>query len=74
LEKIPVIIVISDDQPETALKAKETGALALVIKPPSIEELEKILGDLDLIPSKKITSSLPTKNLAKFLQPAVRKR
>jgi CheY-like chemotaxis protein len=49
LDKTPVIIVTSDDQPETARKAKETGALTLIIKPPSIEQLEKILKDIKLI-------------------------
>ena len=49
LDKVPVIIVTSDDQPETALKAKQTGALALIIKPPTIELLEKHLKELKLI-------------------------
>jgi len=49
LDKIPVIIVTSDDQPETARRAQKTGALALVIKPPSIEVLEDLLKDLKLI-------------------------
>jgi CheY-like chemotaxis protein len=49
LDKVPVIIVTSDDQPETARKARKTGALALIIKPPTIELLEKHLQDLNLI-------------------------
>ncbi len=49
LEKVPVIIITSDDQPETARKARDTGALALIIKPPTIELLEKQLKDLKLI-------------------------
>lgn len=49
LDKVPVIIITSDDQPETARKAKKTGALALIIKPPTIEMLEKYLRDLALI-------------------------
>jgi CheY-like chemotaxis protein len=49
LDQIPVIIITSDDQPETARKARDTGALALIIKPPTIEILEKHLQDLKLI-------------------------
>ena len=40
---IPVIIVTSDDQPETAKRAKVTGVLSLIIKPTSIEDIEKAL-------------------------------
>ena len=49
LDNVPVIIVTSDDQPETAQKARDTGALALILKPPTIETLEKLLGELGLI-------------------------
>lgn len=49
LDQVPVIIVTSDDQPETARKARKTGALALIIKPPTMELLEKHLQDLKLI-------------------------
>jgi AmiR/NasT family two-component response regulator len=40
---IPVIIVTSDDQPETAKKAKDTGVLALIVKPTSVDEIEHAL-------------------------------
>ena len=49
LEKIPVVIITSDDQPETAKKAKDTGALALIIKPVTMEILEVQLKTLGLI-------------------------
>ena len=49
LDRIPVIIVTSDDQPETAKLAKETGALALIIKPVTMETLESHLKTLGLI-------------------------
>ena len=40
---IPVIIVTSDDQPETAQRAKDTGVLALIVKPTSVDEIEHAL-------------------------------
>lgn len=39
----PVVIVTSDDQAETRQKVKDYGALALVIKPPSMDVLEEIM-------------------------------
>ena len=41
--KIKVIIVTSDDQPETYRRAKTNGAVAVIIKPVSLEVLEKAL-------------------------------
>jgi CheY-like chemotaxis protein len=49
LSDVPVIIVTSDDQPETAEKARSKGAMRLIIKPLSFDELEKILQDTQLI-------------------------
>lgn len=43
LENVPVIIVTSDDQPETAQKAKGTGVLSLIVKPASVESIENAL-------------------------------
>jgi CheY-like chemotaxis protein len=40
---IPVIIITSDDQPETAQKAKDTGVLAIIVKPTSVDEIEHAL-------------------------------
>ena len=40
---VPVIIVTSDDQPETAQKARETGVLSLIVKPASVESIENAL-------------------------------
>lgn len=50
LKKIPVVIVTSDDQPETEIKARETGALRLMLKPVSIESLEQVLIQTKLLP------------------------
>lgn len=43
LAGVPVIIVTSDDQPETARRAREGGAAALVIKPVMAEMIEDAL-------------------------------
>ena len=43
LASIPVIVVTSDDQPETARKARRAGAKGVVVKPASIEGLESVL-------------------------------
>ena len=40
---IPVIIVTSDDQPETAQKARDTGVLSLIVKPTSVDGIEHAL-------------------------------
>lgn len=49
LAKIPVVFVTSDDQPETIEKARETGALNVIIKPVTIEALERTLKTANLI-------------------------
>lgn len=40
---VPVIIVTSDDQPETARKARNAGVLSLIVKPASVERIEAAL-------------------------------
>ena len=47
---IPVIIVTSDDQPETAEKAKSTGVLTLIVKPASVEGIEHALRIAGVLP------------------------
>lgn len=42
-EGIPVVMVTSDDQPETAQRAKDTGVLALIVKPTSVDDIENAL-------------------------------
>lgn len=37
---IPVIVVTAEDVPETYRKAKEGGAVSIIIKPPTFEALE----------------------------------
>jgi CheY-like chemotaxis protein len=46
---VPVVFVTSDDQPETARRARKTGALSLVVKPVSVELVERVLRDAELI-------------------------
>ncbi|HEB64869.1 MAG TPA: response regulator [Chloroflexi bacterium] len=50
LQHIPVIMVTSDDQPQTAQRAQETGALLTMIKPVDIDALERILTQVGLLP------------------------
>lgn len=40
----------SDDQPETAIRAQKTGALYLMLKPVTVEALEKIVKKTKLFP------------------------
>ena len=49
LENTPVIVVTSDDQAETARRSKEMGALAFILKPVTVEMLEKALKGVNLI-------------------------
>ncbi len=50
LKDVPVIIITSDDQPETALKAKTTGVLSLIVKPASVESIENALRIAGVLP------------------------
>ena len=43
LIRVPVVVVTSDDQPETRTKVLKLGATAIVIKPATIESLENVL-------------------------------
>lgn len=43
LRWVPVVVVTSDDQPETRTKVLRLGARAIVIKPATIESLETAL-------------------------------
>ena len=49
LANTPVIVVTSDDQPETARRSKELGAVAFILKPFTVESLEKVLKAAKLI-------------------------
>ncbi len=49
LAKVPVIIVTSDDQPQTSQRAMDGGANAVIIKPVMTDILEKALKKAGLI-------------------------
>jgi CheY-like chemotaxis protein len=49
LVKIPVIVITSDDQPETRRKVMSGGATALIIKPATIDSLEQALKKANLL-------------------------
>jgi two-component system chemotaxis response regulator CheY len=40
LLKVPVIVITSDDQPETRAKVNKLGAATMIIKPATIDSLE----------------------------------
>lgn len=50
LKDVPVIIVTSDDQPETMQKAKSTGVLSLIVKPASVDGIERALQIAGVLP------------------------
>ena len=52
LREVPVVVVTSDDQPETARRVRETGALKMMLKPASVEGLEKVLTQANLVSSQ----------------------
>ena len=49
LYRVPVVVVTSDDQPETAEKMLEAGAAQVLIKPASFETIEGALQATGLI-------------------------
>jgi chemosensory pili system protein ChpA (sensor histidine kinase/response regulator) len=49
LVKVPVIIVTSDDQPQTSKRAMDGGANAVIIKPVMSDILEKVLKKVGII-------------------------
>jgi CheY-like chemotaxis protein len=49
LAKVPMVVVTSDDQPETIAQARKAGALDVIIKPASLESLENALRKAKLI-------------------------
>jgi chemosensory pili system protein ChpA (sensor histidine kinase/response regulator) len=48
---LPVIIVTSNDQPETYKKAKAGNALTVIIKPASYTAVEEALRKINLLPA-----------------------
>jgi len=46
LEKIPVIIITSDDQPETSQRVLQLGAKSIIIKPILVETLEDVINQI----------------------------
>jgi len=49
LAAVPVIVVTSDDQPETAEQVLALGARALLVKPVKFDDLEAVLKKIGLI-------------------------
>jgi CheY-like chemotaxis protein len=51
LVDVPVVVVTSDDQPETTQKALQSGAIQVIIKPVTFSTLEEVLRKTDFITS-----------------------
>jgi len=49
LVSVPVLVITSDDQPETREKVMKLGATALIIKPATIDSLETALKEAKLL-------------------------
>jgi CheY-like chemotaxis protein len=49
LENIPIVVITSDDQPETAKMAHDMGVMGLIVKPATVEELEEVCKKAGLI-------------------------
>jgi len=49
LAPIPVIVITSDDQPETRQRVMTGGAVAMIIKPATIDALEEALRKADIL-------------------------
>ena len=49
LLSVPVIIVTSDDQPETKKRVMQGGAQALIIKPALLNQLEDVLKETGVL-------------------------
>jgi len=43
LAEVPVVVVTSDDQPETRARALQHGAMEVIVKPATLEVLERVL-------------------------------
>ena len=43
LADVPVIVITSEEQPQAHRRARQTGALAVLVKPVSLEQLEAVL-------------------------------
>ena len=49
LVPVPVIVITSDDQPETRARVMKGGANAMIIKPATLESLEENLKKLSIL-------------------------
>ncbi len=52
LLKVPVLVITSDDQPETRARALRRGANGIVVKPATLDVLEKNLRRIGVVKSQ----------------------
>lgn len=50
LRSVPVFVITSDDQPETQSKVMKLGATSMIIKPATIDSLERALKQAKMLP------------------------
>jgi CheY-like chemotaxis protein len=56
LMDVPVCIVSTESQEEMLRKARKMGASGYIVKPPTVEELERVLRQLKLLPARGMSS------------------
>ena len=49
LMKVPVIVITSDDQPETKKRVMDGGATTMILKPATLHQLESALSDAGVL-------------------------
>lgn len=49
LLSVPVVIISSDDQPETRENAMKGGAQIFIVKPATLDQIEAALGELGIV-------------------------
>ena len=49
LKKVPVVVITSDDQPETRQRVMKGGAQAIVIKPATLDTLENAFRKAEIV-------------------------
>ena len=52
LMDVPVCIISTENQEEMQRRAKKMGAAGYIVKPPTVEELERVLRQLKLLPGE----------------------
>ena len=49
LANVPIVVVTADDSPETSKRARQRGALDVIVKPATLEAIEKTLHAANMV-------------------------